>query len=175
MDKWLRQDVFPEFIGSAYIAHSKRYIHRNIPLTIMQVRTAEAIWKGNLKEGEGQVTVLGERVPYSFASRFEQGAGTNPEELLAAAHAGCVAMAFSNDLANAGYAPRHVHAAARVHLTITKAGPGISQIDLTIQGDVPGIDEATFLKMAEAAKSNCPVSKLFAGADIALVATLQAG
>ncbi len=141
----------------------------------MQVRTAEAIWKGNLKQGEGQVTVLGEQVPYSFTSRFERGAGTNPEELLAAAHAGCVAMAFSNDLANAGYTPRQVHATAEVHLTITDEGVSIPQIDLTIQGDVPDIDEAAFLEMAEAAKSNCPVSKLFQGANIALTAMLRAG
>ena len=141
----------------------------------MQIRTAEATWKGNLKEGEGNVTVLGKQVPYSFASRFENGTGTNPEELLAAGHAGCLAMAFSNDLANAGYTPRRVHATAAVHLTITDAGAVIPQIDVTIEGDVPDIDEATFQQMAEAAKSNCPVSKLFAGADITLDATLQAG
>ena len=138
------------------------------------VRTAEATWKGNLAKGEGSVTVLGDQVPYSFSSRFEGGAGTNPEELLAVAHAGCLAMAFSHDLATAGYEPRRVHARAEVHLTKTDTGVAIPQIDLTIEGDVPDIDEARFLEMAEAAKSNCPVSKLFAGAKLTLAATLQA-
>jgi osmotically inducible protein OsmC len=142
---------------------------------IMPVRTAEAVWQGDLINGEGKVTVLGEHVPYSFASRVEDGAGTNPEELLAAGHAGCVSMALSNELAKAGYTPNRVHTVAGVHLVKVEGGIAISQIDLTIEADVPGIDESTFQELANGVKSNCPVSKLFEGANITLAATLQSG
>ena len=121
------------------------------------------------------MTVLDEHVPYSFASRVEDGAGTNPEELLAAAHAGCVSMALSNELANAGYVPNRVRTVARVHLVKVEGGIAISQIDLILEADVPGIDESTFQELANGVKSNCPVSKLFQGANITLAATLQSG
>ena len=139
----------------------------------MPVRTAEAVWRGDLIHGEGAVTVLGERAPYSFASRVEDGAGTNPEELIAAGHAGCVSMALSNELAKAGYTPDRVHTVAGVHLVKAEGGIAISQIDLAIEADVPGIDESTFQELAEGVKSNCPVSKLFQGAHITLAATLR--
>ena len=161
-------------MGSAYIGAFRTYSIKHF-ITTMLIRTAEAVWQGDLMNGEGSVTVMGEDVPYSFASRVEDGAGTNPEELLAAAHAGCVSMALSNDLANAGYKPNRVHTVSGVHLVKVEGGIAISQIDLTIEADVPGIDEATFLEMAEGTKANCPVSKLFKGANITLAATLQAG
>jgi osmotically inducible protein OsmC len=138
----------------------------------MPVRTSEATWEGDLQKGSGQMTV-GDGVyegAYTFASRFEQGEGTNPEELIAAAHAGCYAMALSNDLAEEGHEPDHVHAEASVHLE----GTEISGIDLDIEAEVPGIDEETFLEFAEGAKENCPVSVALAAVpEITLSATLH--
>lgn len=114
--------------------------------------------------------------PYSFVSRFEEGDGTNPEELLAAAHAGCFSMAFSNELAKAGHTPNSVNTTAHVHLNMTDDGPSINEIRLVTVADVPGIDEDTFQKTAEAAKNACPVSQLFKkSAEISVDATLQAG
>lgn len=140
----------------------------------MPVRTAIAEWKGNLKKGRGTVK-LGSGAfqgNYSFASRFEQGQGTNPEELIAAAHAGCFSMALSMILENAGYTVDTIRTAAKVH--IDKAGEGfkITTIELETEGKVPGIDETTFLKHAEAAKKNCPVSMALAGVEIRLQARL---
>jgi osmotically inducible protein OsmC len=138
----------------------------------MPVRTSEATWEGDLRDGNGELTV-GDDVyegAYTYASRFEQGEGTNPEELIAAAHAGCYAMALSNDLASEGHEPDHVHAEASVHLE----GAEISGIDLDIEAEVPGIDEETFLEFAEGAKENCPVSVALAAVpEITLSATLH--
>ncbi len=124
----------------------------------MPVRTAVAVWEGNLKKGRGTVK-LGSGAfegNYSFASRFEQGPGTNPEELIAAAHAGCFSMALSLMLEKAGYTADTIHTVAKVY--IDKAGEGfkITTIELETEGNVPGIDEATFLKHAEAAKKTVP-------------------
>jgi len=110
---------------------------------------------------------------YSFASRFEQAPGTNPEELLAAAHAGCFSMAFSLGLTQAGYPPRRIHTTARVHLEKSDGGFQIPRIELATDADVPGLDEAKFRQLADEAKRNCPVSKLFKGADISLAAELS--
>lgn len=111
--------------------------------------------------------------PYSFASRFEEGAGTNPEELIAAAHAGCFSMAFAHALAQAGHEPRRVHTRADVHLSkAPEGGFHIPRIDLHTEADVPGIDDAGFQKIAQDAKKNCPVSKVLAGAEITLNAKL---
>jgi lipoyl-dependent peroxiredoxin len=97
---------------------------------------------------------------YSFGTRFEETPGSNPEELIAAAHAGCFSMAFSNGLAQAGFTPTRVHTTAKVHLDRLEAGGfGITQIELDTEGEVPGIDEAKFKELAETAKQNCPVSK----------------
>ncbi len=137
----------------------------------MAIRTSCAEWKGNLKEGSGTMKV-GSGVyqgPYTFASRFESGPGTNPEELLGAAHAGCFSMAFSAALAAAGFSPRRISTTATVHL---EAGPAITLIELTTEADVPKVDEAAFLRIAEDAKKNCPVSKALAGTEIRLKATL---
>jgi osmotically inducible protein OsmC len=110
---------------------------------------------------------------YSFKSRFEEGEGTNPEELIGAAHAGCFSMAFANALSQAGFVPTSVDTIARVKLEKTDAGFAITRIQLETTGAVPGIDESTFQKIAEDAKANCPVSKLVsAGADIVLTTTL---
>ena len=105
---------------------------------------------------------------FSFASRFEEGPGTNPEELIAAAHAGCFSMAFSNELAKAGFTPKRVSTTAKVHLENAK----ITTIELISEGEVPGIDEKKFLEIGEGAKQNCPVSKLVTGATVKLQAKL---
>jgi osmotically inducible protein OsmC len=140
----------------------------------MPTRTSSARWQGTLKDGAGTMT-LGSKAfegPFSFRSRFEEGQGTNPEELIAAAHAGCFSMAFSNILSQAGHVPTSVDTQAGVHLDKTDAGFGITRIDLVTRGDVPGIDEAEFQKLAEQAKANCPVSKALAAVEITLDATL---
>jgi len=138
------------------------------------IRTADAEWKGNLKEGSGMMK-LGSGAyegAYSFKSRFEDGDGTNPEQLIAAAHAGCFTMAFSNGLSQAGHVPTKVETTAKVHLEKTDAGFGIPRIDLVTVGVVPGLDDAKFQELAQAAKKNCPVSKLLAAAEITLDARL---
>ena len=138
----------------------------------MPTRTAEATWTGALTDGDGTVE-LGSGAyegAYSFASRFEEGDGTNPEELIGAAEAGCYAMALSNMLDDAGHDPERVHAEAAVHLDADALE--VTGIDLTVEGRVPGIDEATFLEHAEEAKAGCPISKALAGPDIDLDAQL---
>ncbi|MDX6603903.1 MAG: lipoyl-dependent peroxiredoxin [Solirubrobacterales bacterium] len=142
----------------------------------MAVRTGSAIWNGNLKDGNGEVTV-GDGVftgAYSYASRFEDGEGTNPEELIAAAHAACFSMALSNILAEAGHPPEQIRTSARVQLRPVDGAPTIARIDLEVEGSVPGIDEAAFDEHAEAAKAGCPVSRALAGVpEIALEARLS--
>jgi lipoyl-dependent peroxiredoxin len=140
--------------------------------TIMAVRKAEAAWNGNLKEGKGNVKFGSFSGPYSFASRFEDGQGTNPEELIAAAHAACFSMAFSHALSEAGHTPQQVQTTAKVHLVKGEGGFSIPHIDLQTEGRVPGIDNKKFQEVAEQAKTNCPVSKVLAGAKITLEATL---
>jgi len=109
---------------------------------------------------------------FSFASRFEEGTGTNPEELAGAAHAGCFSMAFSNELSKAGFVPTRVATTAKVHLEKGDAGFSISVIELDCEAQVPRIDPAKFQELAEGAKKNCPISKLFTGAEIKLSAKL---
>jgi osmotically inducible protein OsmC len=130
----------------------------------MAARKGSAEWKGDLKGGGGTVTV-GEGAwtgNYSFTSRFEEGEGTNPEELIAAAHAACFAMALSNALAEGGNPPDSVQATAGVSLRRIDDAPTIAQIDLDVVGEVPGIDEAKFVEVAEEAKKACPVSRALA-------------
>jgi osmotically inducible protein OsmC len=141
----------------------------------MPIRTASARWQGNLTEGSGTIKTGkgGYQGNYSFKSRFEEGEGTNPEELIAAAHSGCFSMAFSKGLADAGFTPTSVETTAKVHLDKTDAGMSVTRIDLETVGDVPGIDEGTFQKVAEDAKANCPISRLLSpGAEIILTASL---
>jgi lipoyl-dependent peroxiredoxin len=140
----------------------------------MITRHSEAEWNGNLKDGSGKVS-LGSGAfsgNYGFRSRFENGPGTNPEELIAAAHAGCYSMAFANGLANAGFTAKSVRTTAKVNLDKLAEGFTITQIDLETEGDVPGIDNAKFQELAETAKKNCPVSKALAGPKITLKAKL---
>ncbi|MGH9326426.1 MAG: OsmC family protein [Terriglobia bacterium] len=140
----------------------------------MPIRTAEAEWKGNLQEGGGKIKLGSGQYegPFSFKSRMENGPGTNPEELIGAAHAGCFSMAFSHQLASAGHPPRRVHTRADVKFEKTSSGFAITRIDLDTEGEVPGISEAKFQELAEAAKKGCPVSKALAGTEIVLKATL---
>lgn len=140
----------------------------------MTVRTSQAQWKGSLKEGQGTMK-LGSGAyegNYSFPSRFESGKGTNPEELIAAAHAGCFSMALSLFLGNAGYTPKRIDTTAKVHLEQVGGGFDITRIELDTEAEVPGISESQFREQAEAAKTNCPVSKALAGPRISLNAKL---
>lgn len=140
----------------------------------MPVRRAEAVWEGALKNGKGSMK-LGSGAfegAYSFASRFEEGTGTNPEELIAAAHAGCFSMALSFILEQAGYTAERVHTTAKVKIEKVGDGFGITSSALETEARVPGIDEKTFMEKAEAAKKGCPVSKALAGTEITLKATL---
>jgi osmotically inducible protein OsmC len=140
----------------------------------MPVRSADAVWEGDLKGGRGKIKFESGAFEgqYSFSSRFESGTGTNPEELIAAAHAGCFSMAFAHGLSQAGFAPRKVHTTAKVHLEKGDAGFAIPRIELVTEAEVPKIDDATFQQQAETAKKNCPVSKLLAAAEITLQAKL---
>ncbi len=136
----------------------------------MAVRTSEAIWEGDLENGHGTME-LGSRAwqgPYSFSSRFEHGQGTNPEELLAAAHAGCFSMALAAGLSKSGHPPTRVHTTAKVHLNKSVQGYYISRVDLSTEATVPGIDDHVFQEQAQNAKRNCPVSQLFRSAEIRL-------
>ena len=140
----------------------------------MPARTANAVWNGNLREGNG-VMKLGSGAfegSYSFASRFEDGMGTNPEELIGAAEAGCFSMALSLGLTKAGYHPKLISTIAKVHIENVGDGFKITSIDLATEAQVPGIDEKTFAEQAEATKKNCPVSQVLAGTQINLQAKL---
>jgi osmotically inducible protein OsmC len=140
----------------------------------MPARKASAVWEGDLKAGKGKMR-LGSGAyegPYSFASRFEEGKGTNPEELIGAAHAGCFSMALSAGLGKAGFTPKRIQTEASVYLEKAAEGFKISRIELRTVGEVPNIDERTFREQAEAAKKGCPVSKALAGVEISLDATL---
>ncbi len=140
----------------------------------MPTRSASAVWEGDLKSGKGKMKLSSGawEGAYSFASRFEEGTGTNPEELAAAAHAGCFSMALSHGLATAGHKPTQVSTTAKVHLEKRPEGFRIPVIELVTEAVVPGIDEKTFREQAEAAKKGCPISNLFTGAEIRLNARL---
>jgi osmotically inducible protein OsmC len=133
----------------------------------MPQRKADARWDGSLEEGQGVMRVASGAYegPYSFQSRFQEGDGTNPEELIAGAHAGCYSMALSADLGRAGYQPGSVETTATVHLEMGDGPPTIARIDLDARATVPGIDEAEFQEIAEQAKRNCPVSRALAAVE----------
>ena len=140
----------------------------------MPVRKAKAQWEGDLLKGQGSVE-LGSgafKGSYSFGSRFEEAQGTNPEELIGAAHAGCFSMAFSAILGKAGFAPKSIATEAKVHIDKIGDGFTITKIELITVGQVPGIDQATFLKHANEAKAGCPVSRALTGVEITLDAKL---
>ncbi len=142
-------------------------------------RTAQVVWEGSLDEGGGTIESVGSGavsgLDVTWASRTEEETQgkTSPEELIAAAHAGCFSMAFSKGLADAGFTVTSVETTAKVHLDKTDAGMTVTRIELDSVGDVPGIDEGTFQKIAEGAKENCPISRLLSpGAEISLTAKL---
>lgn len=138
------------------------------------VRKASAVWKGSLKEGKGTISsesgVLS-NTPYSFSTRFENAKGTNPEELIAAAHAGCFTMALSAQLGNAGITPESLETTASLTLDKLDAGWTVTKIHLDVSARIPGADKAAFDKAAEAAKAGCPISRLLK-AEISMTARL---
>jgi osmotically inducible protein OsmC len=138
-------------------------------------RSSSAIWHGGLKDGNGTITtgsgVMTEQ-SYTFVSRFESGKGTNPEELIAAAHAACFSMAFSAELEKAGHKGDQVATTATVVLEFVDGKPTVTTIHLKTEAKVPGIDEATFQEIAAGAKAGCPISRLLAAAKIDLDAKL---
>jgi lipoyl-dependent peroxiredoxin len=138
-------------------------------------RKASAIWQGGLKEGKGNLSTdsgVLKQTQYSFSTRFENGKGTNPEELLAAAHAGCFAMALSNELGNAGMTPVQLEATAVVSLEKVSDGFAITKSHIDLIADIPGANKAKFEAAVQAAKIGCPVSKLFK-AEITVSAQLK--
>ena len=142
----------------------------------MPSRTSDAEWHGTLREGRGHMRFGGGAYDgaYTWASRFSDGGGTNPEELIAAAHAGCYAMALSGDLTKAGFPPDDIRASAEVHLDQVDGRWTITAIDLTVGAEVPKIDQATFLKIAQGTVVGCPVSRALSAVKINLDATLKA-
>jgi osmotically inducible protein OsmC len=140
----------------------------------MPTRKARAEWRGGLRGGEGEMQAGGQQFPYSFRSRFEYGTGSNPEELIAAAHAGCFSMAFAEQLELAGCPPRAVCTTANVSVEKQENGFSITRIHLQCVADVPGISTANFQRIADAAKAGCPVSRALAAVpEITLEATLS--
>jgi osmotically inducible protein OsmC len=141
----------------------------------MPTRTSDAEWHGTLREGHGHMRFGGGAYDgaYTWNSRFSDGGGTNPEELLAAAHAGCYSMALSGDLVKAGFKPNDIRTTAKVHIEQVNGSWTITQIDLTTGADVPGIDQATFATVAEATRLGCPVSRALGAVKITLDATLK--
>ena len=138
-------------------------------------RSASAEWQGSLRDGKGTISVasgLFENAQYSFSTRFENSVGTNPEELIGAAHAGCYSMAFSAALGEAGFTPESVKTTATVSLEKDDAGFSITAVHLVMSARVPGLDQATFEKVATGAKEGCPVSRVL-NATITLDATLE--
>ena len=137
-------------------------------------RSASAVWRGSLKEGKGTISTQSgtlKETQYSFAARFESGVGTNPEELIAAAHAGCFSMALSAELGKANFTPESIETSAVVTLDLHDK-PTVTKIHLTTKAKVPGIDKAKFDEIAAGAKAGCPISRLLAAAEITLDATL---
>lgn len=141
----------------------------------MPSRKANAQWNGDLESGSGNMSFGSGAYDgdYSFKSRFEEGDGTNPEELIGAAHAGCYSMALSGALAEEGFSPESVKTEAQVSLETVDGNAAITTITLNTVGNIPDIDDDTFQEIAEAAKKNCPVSKALAGVNIKLNATLN--
>ncbi|HEX9798223.1 MAG TPA: OsmC family protein [Anaerolineales bacterium] len=143
----------------------------------MAIRTAQAVWEGTLREGKGKL-LFGQgdhkyEGPYGFASRFEEGDGTNPEELIGAAHAGCFSMALSGALGRAGHPPTSIRTQADVHLERVNEAWTITRVKLTTTGIVDGLDQAAFEEHAMGAKANCPVSRALTGVEIQVEARLE--
>lgn len=139
-------------------------------------RKASAVWQGDLKSGKGNITTASgvlKETQYSFSTRFENGIGTNPEELVAAAHAGCFAMAFSAELGRAGFTPTEINVTAVVTMDKTDAGWTVTKSDLQMTAKIPGIDQEKFVAISNGAKAGCPISRLL-NATVTLEAKLEA-
>jgi len=139
------------------------------------VRKASAVWNGSLKEGRGTISTESKvlsSAQYSFSTRFENGIGTNPEELIAAAHAGCFSMALSAQLGNAGITPESIETTAAVTLEKTDAGFTVTKIHLDVTAKIPGVEAAAFQKAAQDAKTGRPISRLLKAAEITMTAKL---
>ena len=138
-------------------------------------RSASAIWHGTIKEGKGTISTESgtlKNAQYSFSTRFDNGVGTNPEELIAAAHAGCFTMALSLQLTEAGLTPDTLETTAAVTLKMLPEGPTVTKIHLTTKAKVPGAEQAKFQELATMAKEGCPISRLLKAAEITLDAQL---
>lgn len=138
-------------------------------------RKASAVWQGGLKDGKGNITTdsgVLKDTQYSFSTRFENGIGTNPEELIAAAHAGCFAMAFSAELGKAGITPQSISATATVSLDMPDGKPTVTESHLEVTAKIPGADKAKVLEIANGAKAGCPISRLLK-ANITMNATVE--
>ena len=140
----------------------------------MPTRNAEAKWEGSLQDGGGTMFLDSGAFegPYSWSSRMEEGTGTNPEELIGAAHAGCFSMQLSGVLGKGGHQPESVETSAKVQFEQQGEGWAITRVDLSTRGRVPGIDQSAFEEAAQIAKETCPVSQALAGTEITLEATL---
>jgi osmotically inducible protein OsmC len=140
----------------------------------MAIRTAQASWEGSLKEGGGRMIVGSGAFEgsYSYTTRFEEEPGTNPEELIGAAHAGCFSMALSSTLGKAGFIPNHISTQSRVHLGKVDGKSRITLIELVTEADVPGISQDRFIELAQATKNDCPVSAALSAVEITLNARL---
>lgn len=140
----------------------------------MSVRKVNAVWNGTLKEGKGTMNITGYSGPFTFASRFENGEGTNPEELVGAAIAGCFSMFLSALISNDKLVPRRVETSASVQLEKDETGPCITRITLDCEVECDGLSESRFNELSQAAKEKCPISRLYSGgtAEIVLNATL---
>lgn len=139
----------------------------------MPVRHASATWHGSIKEGHGHMQFANYEGSYSVPSRFEEGEGTNPEELLGAAHAGCFSMALSSGLSAAGHPPDSVQTTAQIHIEKLEQGWTVTRIHLTSKAQVPGIEEGAFQEHAEKAKATCPISRALTGVEITMEAGLS--
>ncbi len=138
-------------------------------------RSASAVWHGGLKDGKGTISTQSgvlKETQYSFSTRFENGVGTNPEELIAAAHAGCFTMALSGQLSSVDFPPSTLETTAVVTMEKTDDGPTVTKIHLTTKASVPGIEKAKFDELAKKAKEGCPISRLLKAAEITLDAQL---
>lgn len=138
-------------------------------------RSASAVWHGGLKDGKGEISTQSQvlkNTPYSFHTRFENEAGTNPEELIAAAHAGCFTMALSSQLTSAEHPPTTIETTATVTMETTGEGPTVTRIHLSTRATVPGIEKGVFDGLAAKAKNGCPISRLLKAAEITLDAVL---
>lgn|SRR5690242_387617 len=141
------------------------------------IRKASAVWNGSLKDGKGTISTdsgVLSSTPYSFATRFESVRGTNPEELIAAAHAGCFTMALSAELGKAGMTPESLETSAAVTLEKLEAGFTVTKVHLDVSARIPNADEAAFQKAAQSAEANCPISRLLK-AEITMTARLVSG